>query len=338
MKKNSKALVFLLIIAFCFSVAGTASAYVVEDLHLSTSGSIIVGPGKTEMLLSPGDTYTFESTVANVSGMTKIIDFKTEDMSASTKSDEALTFLGNAKGPYSIMDYVKPEQSQITLATGQRVRMPVTITIPKNAEPGGLYGGLMVSATNVPTAAQIQAGVASGQVNLITRVASLLFITVKGDIVQNGALKDFKTNSNFYEQGPINFEITSTNTGNTHLDPYGSIEIKDTFGRNIDTREVDPWFVMPKSERTREMAWNSSFLFGKYTAILTMNRGYNNIVDTKSINFWIIPWKLVTIGLILLVLIIFFFVWIFSHIQWKKNEPTNPPSIKSTPPPPGMTV
>jgi flagellar biogenesis protein FliO len=54
-----------------------------------------------------------------------------------------------------------------------------------------------------------------------------------------------------------------------------------------------------------------------------MNRGYNNIVDTKSVSFWVIPWKLVVIGLIVLILIIWFFIWIFGHIQWKRT-PSNP--------------
>jgi len=312
-------------IFFCCSVAGVASAYVIEDLHLKTSGSIIVGPGKAELLLEPGDTYSLEELVSNVSGMTKIIDFTTEDMTASNKPDESLEFLGNVKGPYSLKDYVKPELDQITLLTGQRVRMPVTISIPKDAEPGGLYGALMVSASNIPSSAEVKAGNAAGQINLITRVASLLFIRVKGDALESGFLKDFKTEKSFYEQGPVNLEITSTNTGNVHLDPYGTIEIKDIFGRIIDTRGIDPWFVMPKSERVREMKWNSAFLFGKYTAILTMNRGYGDIIDTKSVAFWIIPWKIVTVGLIVLILIICFFIWIFSHIQWK-GKPSNPVS------------
>lgn len=318
---------------FC-SVASIASAYVIEDLHLKTSGDIIVGPGKSELLLSPGDTYSMEILVSNVSGMTKIVDFTVEDMTASNNPDEALTFLGNVKGPYSIKDYVKPEADQITLPTGQRVRMPVTITIPKDAEPGGLYGALMISANNIEKTAEVQTGNAAGQINLITRVASLLFIRVKGDALTSGFLKDFSAGS-FYEQGPVTFEITSANTGNVHVDPYGTIEIKDTFGRIIDTREIDPWFVMPKSERSREIKWNGSFLFGKYTAILTMNRGYQDIVDTKSISFWILPWKIITIGLIALVLFIWFLIWVFSHIQWKKDEPSKPaPPQNFNPPPP----
>lgn len=332
---------FIAVFASCFSFV---NAYVIEDLDLKTSGSIVVGPGKTELFFSPGDTYTLQILTTNVSGMTKIVDFRVEDMKSSNKPDQILEFLGNEKGPYSVRDYIKPEVNQLTLKNGQRVRMPVTISIPKNAEPGGLYGAIMISASNLETADNPQLDNAAGQIKIITRVASLVFITVKGDALTSGFLQDFRVAKSFYEQGPVKFQIVSANTGNVHLNPYGDIEIKDMFGRIVDAREVDPWFVMPRSERTREMAWNAKFLFGKYTATLTMNRGYKDIVDVKTVSFWIIPWKIIAIGLIILILIITFFVWILSHIQWKKDKPAAPPpavpptNTQTVPPPPPNLV
>lgn len=334
MRKFELFIIFLAIFFWCF--VGTANAYLVENLNLANSGSIIVGPGKTELLLSPGDTYNMNVTAANASGMTKIIKFTTEDIGASNDPNVPLEFLGNQAGPYSLKDFIKPEANQITLLTGQRVTMPITITIPKDTAPGGLYGGVMVAAENLPTTTVTPAGQATGQINIITRVAVLFFIRVKGDVLESSYLKDFTTDKNFYEQGPVSFKITSENTGNVYLSPYGAIEVKDIFGRSIDQRDIDPWFVLPKVDRTREIKWNSNFLFGKYTALLTLHRGYMNakdVADTKSIDFWIIPWKIITVALIILILVIWLLVWIFSHIQWKKERPTVSPTPKSVPPP-----
>jgi len=322
-------ILFLAIFSWCF-VGGTAEAYLVENLNLSSTGDIIVGPGKTEVLLSPGDTYSMSVTASNATGMTKIIKFTAEDMGASNDPSTPLQFLGDKKGPYSLKDFVKTETDQLQLLAGQRVTMPVTISIPQDAAPGGLYGAIMVAAENLPGATTVPSGQVGGQVNLITRVAVLVFVRVKGDVLESSYLKDFTADKNFYEQGPVSFKITSENTGSVYLSPYGAIEVKDMLGRTIDTRQVDPWFVLPKVNRTRDITWNSNFLFGKYTAVLTLHRGYMNakdVIDTKSINFWIIPWKIVTVGLIILILIIWFLVWIFSHIQWKgKSSYSNPPS------------
>lgn len=328
--------IFLAILFVCIAV-GFVQAYTVEDLNLSNSGSMIVGPGKTEIELSPGDTYNMNVTAANATGMTKIVKFTTEDMAASNDPNTPLQFLGDKTGPYSLKDFVKPEADHITLLAGQRVTMPITITIPQNAAPGGLYGAIMVAAENLPSTKTLPSGQVGGQVNIVTRVAVLLFVRIKGPVLESSYLKDFTADKNFYEQGPVSFKITASNTGNVYLSPYGSIQIKDMLGRTVDTRQIDPWFVLPKSDRARQIIWNSSFLIGKYTAALTLHRGYSNIADvadTKSVSFWVVPWKIITVGLIVLILIILFLVWIFSHIQWKKSNPvvTPPPSGPSVPP------
>jgi len=330
-------IVFSGIIFLCF--AGGASAYTVEDLHLETIGTITIGPGKTEILLSPGDTYNLEVTAANQSGMTKIIKFTAEDIAASIDPNATIDFLGNKKGPYSLKDYVIPEATELSLPTGQRVRMPVTITIPEDISPGGLYGAIMIAAENLPSEIPVEPDKAAAQVNIITRVGSLLFIRIKGDVLESGFLKEFKADKNIYEAGPVSFNIIFENTGNVYLSPYGAIDIKDIFGRNIDQREVEPWFVLPKSDRAREIKWNNNFLFGKYTATLTLHRGYMNagdVVDTKSFDFWVIPWKIIGAGLLGLILIIWFFVWIFSHIQWRKKPSKSDfqqPTQSFSPPP-----
>jgi hypothetical protein len=326
---------FLALMLWGFTGVNSASAYVVEDLHLATQGSIIVGPGKTEVLLSPGDTYNFEFAVTNVSGMTKVIKLTAEDANASADPTLGLEFLGTEKGPYSIKDFIIPEISEVTLLNGQRLRVPITISIPADAEPGGLYGALMAAAYNIDQYGNVESGTAAGQVNIVTRVASLLFVRVKGDALTSGFLKNFYSDENFYEAGPVNFKILSENTGNIHLNPYGLIQVKDMLGRLVDSREVDPWFVMPKSDRVRSIAWNSNFLIGRYTATLSLNRGYQDIVDSMSYSFWVIPWKIIAIVVIGLILIIWFFVWLLSHIQWKK-KPSNsvpPPNVNPPAPP-----
>jgi hypothetical protein len=304
------------------------AAYTVEDLKLATTGSMIIGPGKTELLLAPGDTYTMNVSAANATGMTKIIKFMTEDMGASNDPNTPMEFLGTQKGPYSLKDFVKPEKDTLTLLAGQRVTMPVTITIPKDASPGGLYGAIMVAANNLPDTTIAPADQAVSKVDIITRVAVLLFIRIKGDVLESSYLKDFTADKNFYEQGPVDFKVTSENTGNVYLSPYGSIEVKDMLGRTIDKRDIDPWFILPKVNRTRDISWNSNFLLGKYTAVLTLHRGYldaKDVVDTKSIDFWVVPWKVITVGLIILILVIWLLVWILSHIQWK-SKPSSPVS------------
>jgi hypothetical protein len=212
--------------------------------------------------------------------------------------------------------------------------LPVAIVIPATSAPGGLYGAIMISASNIDEVNGVaQVDNAAGKVKVITRVASLFFIRVRGDVVENGSLTDFKAVKSFYESGPVNFQITSENNGSVYLSPYGTIEVRNIIGQKIDERRVDPWFVMPGAVRVREIKWNSNFLFGRYTATIMMNRGYDDIIDTKSFSFWVIPWKIISIILIGLILVIWLFIWIAGHFELKKPE--NPaPTIPSQPIPP----
>jgi len=319
---NNKKILFATCFLALFFLFGSTSvfAYTIEELNFTDEGDIVVGPGKTEVLLDPGDEYTKEIIVSNRSGSDKIIDISVEDFQGSKDPEITVEFLGTEKGPYSLKNYVKSEISQITLKHGQRLHLPVLISIPQDAQPGGLYGAVMVSASNVLKEGEQKTAVA-GQLRVITRIASLFFVKVSGTVFNNGSLQSFKAEKSFYEKGPVVFQITSENKGSVYLSPYGVIEIKNILGSKIDERQIDPWFVLPNSVRVREIKWNSNFLFGRYVATLHLNRGYDDIIDTQSISFWVVPWKILSIILIGLILIIWFFVWIFSHLQWKTIKP-----------------
>ncbi len=307
---------------YCATNPAPVFAYSIEKLNFANQGDIVVGPGKTELSLDPGASSTQEIIVSNRSGQTKIINISVEDFQGTKDLNETVQFLGDKNSPFSLKDYVKLETNQITLRFGERLRLPVVISIPQTATPGGLYGAVMVSASNPDEGAdQTPANAAAGKVKVITRVASLFFVKVNGEVINDGDLKSFKAVKGFYEKGPVTFQIISENNGSVYLSPYGTIEIKNILGSKIDEREVDPWFVMPGAVRMREIKWNSNMLFGRYTATLYLNRGYKDVIDTQSFSFWVIPWRILSIILVGLILVVWFFIWIARHIQWKTSGP-----------------
>ena len=129
---------------------GSASAYTIEKLNFSNEGDIVVGPGKTELWLDPGGSSTQEMVVSNRSGVPKIINISVEDFEGTSNPEETIQFLNDKTSPYSLKNFVKPEVNQITLQFGERLRLPVVVNIPAGTEPGGLYGAVMISASNVP--------------------------------------------------------------------------------------------------------------------------------------------------------------------------------------------
>ncbi|KKQ67541.1 MAG: hypothetical protein US88_C0014G0007 [Parcubacteria group bacterium GW2011_GWA2_38_27] len=269
-------------------------AYQIEKINLAGTlvGDFVLSPGKIELWMEPGEKITKVISVTNRTGAEMNFKIEIEDFKGSYEPENPIVFLGGEEGLYSLKNYLKPEVSEFTLKYGEKITIPVEISIPKNIEPGGLYGSALVE-TN-PSEEQ-SAGMGT-EVKVVSRLGALFFVRISGNAIEQAVLKDFRTEKLFYKKGHILFSAAIENKGNVHLVPYGIIGIKNIFGREVGKIEVDPWFVMPDSVRTREIQWDKPWLFGRYEATLKVNRGYQDIIDEEMIYFWVLPWKMLAIG------------------------------------------
>ncbi len=323
---NNKIKYSILIVPLLFLAAHSASAYVIQDSPTTeVKNDFILGPGKTELFLNPGDSATREIQVTNRLGRDADFAVEIEDFTGSRDLETVVVLLGSKRGPYSLRDYLHPELMRFTLKHGQRMILPIEISVPQDADPGGLYGSVLVAAQPLQSSQAGEAGTARGGTKLITRLGSLFLVRVAGDAKEDGGLTKFQTKlgQQFFENGPVTFEILFENNGSVHLTPYGTVEFTNLLGKQVGTLEVTPWFVMPDSLRARDVVWERGFLFGKYTARLKINRGYDNAIDELATTFWVVPWKLLSGGLVLLILVIWVLKKIFSkfEIRLKPKEP-----------------
>lgn len=316
--KQFKTIFKISLVAILFYALGpvVVLAHTIEDLNLSVEGDIVLGPGKIELWMEAGDKQTKELLITNRTGETRLFTITIEDFEGSKNSEIAIQFMGGERGPYSLKDYLKPEMEEFTLEHGQRMKLPVEVVIPEDAEAGGLYGAVLVSSSVPGIQEELREEQAGGQLSIITQIASLFFIRVKGDTAEEGVLKEFSTRECFHEKGPVWFQILYENNGNVHLSPYGVIQIKNILGKVVGEIELDPWFVMPDSLREREIKWDKKFLFGRYTANLSLNLGHQDIIKARTISFWVLPWKIILMGLIIVLTLI----WIVVRFQIKKRR------------------
>ena len=254
-------------------------------------GDFVVGPGRTEIQLKPGETRVVEISVSNRITDNREFSLEIEDITGTTDASRSVELSGGARGPYSVQDYISVPKTSFVLDLGERALIPVTISVPLDAEPGGHYGSVLVST--VRSAQEPAAN--TPQAPIIARVGSLFFIQVAGEVDTAGETKELSLINNkwWYESGPIELGVLYENTGSVHLNPYGEISITNMFGEQVGFVELEPWFVLPKSLRLREIAWDREFLLGRYTATALINRGYDDIVDEVSVSFWVLPWKII---------------------------------------------
>jgi len=318
-----KKIIILVISIFIALTPGiSVLGYTVENLKLPKEGDIVLGPGKIEILADPGEEFTRELLITNRTGADRLIRIEVEDFRGTKDPQRTVEFVGpDEENPFSLRNYVHPDIKEIILSHGQRLRLPVKIIIPENAEPGGLYGAVMISSTE-PTkpGSAVEKEKAKGKIKVITRLATLIFVRVKGEVKEEGRLTEFKVDKRFYEKGPISFALLYENTGNVHLDPYGVIEIKNIFGKKVGEIQLDPWFAMPDSVRLKKVKWEKGFLCGRYSAVAKINRGYKDIIDEKTVSFWVIPWKIIVPGFIVLIAVIWLIIWIATHFEIRKKS------------------
>ena len=311
MKKIIPSFVIIFAVVGVFSLPQSSEAYTKTKTNVTVENDFIVEPGKTEIYLNPGENTV--KTISVTNRVNKTVNFKlsTEDFVGTDDPNQPVVLLGDTNSPSSLKDFIVPEITQFSLDFGEKITIPVTISVPSNAEPRGFYGALIVS--NDPDKLSPEAiKDTAGQTRIISRIGSLFLLRINGEGIEQGNLESFKLigpSQTFYSTRPTGFEIAYKNTGNVHLVPYGTITIKNIFGQIIETLPADAYFVLPSSIRYRDVNWRSGFSLGRYTATLILNKGYNNEYVNSTIAFWVIPWKIlipVFLGIMLLIALVYY--------------------------------
>lgn len=282
------------------------------------TGDFVVGPGKIEVTVKPGETVIKMMSVANRIAANKTFELSVEDMSGSANPTVPVVLLGDQNGPYTLKDNITFPDTTFTLDLNERAQIPVSITMPLDAEPGGYYGSVLVQTIQNDSD---QSG-ATASSPIVARIGTLFFITVPGPFEKSGQVNDFSVipNKFFYTTGPLNLGVLFENTGSMHLNPYGSITVSNLFGEEVGFVEIEPWFVLPKSLRLREVVWDRELLLGRYTVTAQINRGYDDVVDTKVIHVWVLPWPFI-LGLFVCVFVLFILVrFITSRFEFKRKK------------------
>lgn len=312
--------IFLLAFAMLFVNTNFCQAYEVQVLdNTPVAGDFVLGPGKADLSLKPGDKNTQQIIVTNRLGEDRKFKVEVEDFSGSYNTDETVVFFGDAKGPYSLKDYIKPEITEFSLKHGERIVIPVEISIPADSEPGGLYASVLVST--VPGGEETAKN--QGKTKVVSRLGTLFFVRVEGNVKEAGVLQDFKainSANGFYEKAPIPFQIIFKNEGNIHLVPSGKIELKNLWGKKIGEMKVDKYFAMPNSLRERVVNWETGFLLGRYTATLTLDKNYQqepNEPEIRAVSFWVIPWKILLAALAVIAVAVFLLKLILSKFKFE---------------------
>ena len=275
----------------------------------SSAQGLQISPAKVELNAARGKTYDIRLSVMNVTSTKLVYSSTVNDFTAAgeTGSPKILTST-SMPATASIRSWVSG-LDDFTLNSRQSNVIYAHISIPLNAEPGGHYGVLSFSGT--------APDVNGTGVGLSASAGVLMLIRVDGDITEKASVASFYSGSLnkpsfFFESAPISFIVRVKNEGNVHVQPIGTIKVSDTFGNSVASIPVNSSKsnVLPKSIRRfggggttsdeKLQMTSKSLLFGHYTAQLTLGYGLTGQALTSTISFWVIPYKLILIIILIL--------------------------------------
>lgn len=282
---------------------------------VQAADTVGISPVIIEKVIQPGTTYEDEVTVFNSSETpvkigNSVADFYYDNVGQIRFVEEEQAPISSA----SLKEWLSIETDEFSLGVGEIKKVPVKVTVPADAEPGGHYGVLFFNS--VPTE--------NSMVNVSGRVGTLVLVEVPGDVNKSAELTGFdigdrvKVNNqdtlsprSFYENGPMTFAFSVKNKGNVHFTPEGTIIIKNMFGRVVARVSAQPenasakYRSFPGVEREFLRDWeDTGFLMGRYTAHLEMRDGSGAMLTIPDVSFTVFPWKFVIAGILMLLVLI----------------------------------
>ncbi len=323
-----------------FITMATPTLAATGELRLTTS------PLPINLKATPGSSISANIKIKNDG--TQSEDLKATLMKFKADSTTGATILGEREAPDTYFDWVTFSDPTFTLPPGEWKTEAVTFNIPDTAAYDYYY-----AITFFRTDQSVQQGDRQTVLNGGTATMVLLTVDVPGAKKELN-LEQFTVNKNIFEFLPAEFDVKLKNVGNVHVIPQGNIFITSG-GKDIATLNVNEsqGSILPNSPRTyatdwsdgfpvnvvkmedgnpvkddkgnivTELKWNwsdaSKLRFGKYTAklVAVYNDGQRDVPLEGEVSFWVMPWRLLGGGLIIL---IFVLIGLKSALQntWRK--------------------
>jgi hypothetical protein len=278
---------------------------------------------------NPGQTIKAQINLSDISKISLLVTSQVNDFVAAGETGIPKLILDNTQTtPYSIKNWVSFEPS-LTLKSKENKNMALTIAVPLNASPGGYYGVFRFTAT---PAAPTGTGV-----SLSASLGALILLKVNGQAKENVSLVEFSakkdgTTGTLFESTPVTFFTRLKNNGNIFESPTGQATITDMFNKKVAVLNFNSEGnnILPQSIRRFEAPLDSTvignkWLFGRYTASLRMTYGTKNQVITKSFVFWVVPYRLIGVIIVLLIglaIALYFMIRRYNSYVVKRSQGT----------------
>lgn len=287
--KNKLSLILLSFasLALAFSSVFATTAQTQQDkIEIGFSPIVI------EFSANPGETVENNIRIDNLSEEAIIIEAIPKNL--TPKGEEGQVDLTEDDTSFSLAKWITVSPAQTPIEGKSSFDFKATISVPENGEPGGHFGAIVFKT--------IPPDPGAGNAAVSQEVAPLVLVSVAGDVIEEANIASFKSTKSFWSnERPIELETRINNTGTVHFKPKGTITIKNMFGNEVTTINLEEKNVLPDSIRRIVTNWDPGFSIGRYSADLTVVYGEDNQIMNSSTTFIVFPYQTVVPAALLII-------------------------------------
>jgi hypothetical protein len=293
-----------------FAATAAPAATPTQPINTVNNGNgLKVSPVRTDLKIKPGESQIIDIYVQNVTNSPAELKVIINDLASDDESGQPRILLDeNDSAPsHSLKAYVA-KISNFSLQPQEQKIIKVRVAIPANAAGGGYFGAVRFAPTSSNS---------GKNVSLSASVASLLLVTVPGDIKEQVGIDSFhvvrdttsgKASSFFTNGSGLSAVIRFKNSGNVQEAPFGKIVVKRS-GKTVGTFEVNNTTprgsILPDSVRRFTAGLgNQISSIGKYTVEGNFGYGTGGQLVSASTSFVVLPTTYIVIAVLLLIAII----------------------------------
>ena len=305
-----------------FAANGQVFAAPTPTTTTNSANTLKISPVRTDLNLAAGKSTTVTMKVTNLTkNPTTVRAIENDFVAGDEKGTPALILDADKYAPtHSLKRYMVPLKD-VTIPAGKTQEIKLTINIPADAKAGGYYGAVRFAPISPD---------GSSSVNLNTSAASLVLVTVPGDLSEqlkltNATVMQGDSTVGGIIQNPDNLHVQFRfeNQGNVQVAPYGQVYVKQgdkvIYTSNFN-QDQPRGMVLPDSARRWDVPLDKLGKFGKYTIGATFTYGTGN----KSIDFsktiWIIPLSYIIGAIVGVVVLIALIVGIWLGLRGYKRR------------------
>lgn len=217
--------------------------------------------------------------------------------------------------PTGVGKWITVPVDGLTAQPGTRSDIPITVSVPLDAEPGDHAGGIVALNTKA------REGTGNLKVDIKQAVGVRMYVRVAGPLNPELTVSNLHVSTGGQAwlapvTGPpkTTARFTITNAGNVRLSPSVKVRVKDLFGRVVASEDVGRLQeLLPGASVDATAKLGDLSGFGpRYTVeVTTASDGTTATTATSSVAFWVVPWLL----LLVLMLAIAAFV-----VRWRRRR------------------